>query len=292
MRRLRTRAQTRRMRGFISAGVIVIVSVLLIVSSMNGWISLSFLSVIPQHTILPVKNFIEGTIKDFRSVFEDSTLIAQENQRLQQELARMELEISGLSELKAENQRLRQLLQMDEKGDFEYVGARVMAMTPGNWLSEFSIDKGSRDGMSEGMPVVTSKGLVGKIVEVAPGMSMVRAVVDSRSALAGIVERTRDNGVVSGILQLDANGGLLQMMYLSSETELAIGDRVLTSGLEGEYPKGLLIGTVSQVSRGTDSVSGYVVISPAVDFLRIEEVLVITNAQPSAETEGLEGSGQ
>ncbi|MGI5900327.1 MAG: rod shape-determining protein MreC [Christensenellales bacterium] len=286
MRRLRTRAQTRRMRGFISAGVIVVVSVLLIVSSMSGWINLSFLSVIPQHTIIPVKNFIEKTVADFRSVFADSTLIAEENQRLHQELSRMELELAGLSELKAENQRLRQLLQIDERGEFEYVGARVMAMTPGNWLSEFSIDKGSGDGMREGMPVVTSKGLVGKITEVAPGMSMVRAVVDSRSALAGIVERTRDNGVVNGILQLDGSGGLLRMMYLSSETELAIGDRVLTSGLEGEYPKGLLIGTISQVSRGTASESGYVIISPAADFLRIEEVLVITNAQPAAEAEG------
>ena len=253
-------------------------SVLLIISSANGWINLSFLSAIPQYTVVPVKNFVEKTVSDFRSVFADSTLIAQENAKLLQEVTRLKLELEDHNELRLENRRLRELLEIDQAGEFEYTGAQVVAMTPGSWFSEFTINKGGTDGMVIGMPVVTPAGLAGKIVEVGPGISVVRAIVDSRSSLAGVVERTRDNGVVNGMLHMDGSGGLLRMVYLSAETELVIGDRILASGMEGGYPKGLLIGTVSEVSRRTANQSGYVVIAPAVDFLRIEEVLVITNA--------------
>jgi len=277
-RTYRSRIRTNRTRSLITAGAIVAVCAMLVVSSTLGWINLSFLSFIPQYTVVPIKNLIDRTASDFNALFVDTTQVEEENVRLKNELESMKLELAGIDELKAENERLRQLLSLGESLEYDYVGAGVIAMTPGIWFSEFTIDKGSGDGLAAGMPVMTAGGLVGKITEIAPSTSVVRSVVDSRSALAGIVERTRDSGIVKGILLAGGDANLLKMTYLSAETELVIGDRVLTSGLEGDYPKGLLVGTVSEVSRQASGSESYVILSPAVDFLRIEEVLVITNA--------------
>lgn len=282
-RTYRSRARTNRMRSLITAGVIIAVCAVLVASSMMGWINLSFLSFVPKYTVLPVKSFIDRTVDDFNTLFVDSTQVVEENVRLKNELEGMKLDLADIDELRAENERLRGLLGMAGKLEYSCVGASVIAMTPGSWFSEFTIDKGSGDGLAVGMPVMTASGLVGKITETAPSSSVVRSIVDSRSALAGIIERTRDSGIVKGILMAGDDANLLRMTYLSSETELIIGDRVLTGGLEGDYPKGLLVGTVTEVSRQTSSSEGYVILSPAVDFLRIEEVLVLTGtgeAQP------------
>ena len=148
-------------------------------------------------------------------------------------------------------------------------------MDPGNAFATFTIDRGSRHGVKLNDTVITPDGLVGRIYEVSEFHSVVVSIIDSRSSVGGICERTRDVGMVHGNLNMDQTGDQLRMLYLPADIDLSTGDRVVSSGLEKIFPKGILIGTVQSVSRDGE----YVTLTPAVDFRHLEEVLVITNYQ-------------
>lgn len=272
-----SKKRTRRLRAGIAAGVLVLISVFLLIASNQGWMSFSFLSEIPEYTVVPVKNFFVGTFQSVQGFFTDKSDLQAEILRLENELKALRIKSADLDDVRAENQRLRRLLDFQQREHYNAVAARVIAMTPGNWVSSFTIDRGSEDGIAQGMAVITPDGLVGRVVEVSDSTSVVRSIVDSLSSLAGMVERTRDHGVVNGMLDLNQQGNLLKMDYVQSDTDLTIGDRIITSGMEGIYPKGLLVGTVREISRRSENSVGYIIIRPAADFLRIEEVLVLTD---------------
>lgn len=125
------------------------------------------------------------------------------------------------------------------------------------------------------MAVVTADGLVGRIYEVGLNYSKVLSIIDSRSSVACVVERTRDNGVMRGKIESGSVDDACNMYYLPANHDVIPGDTVLTSGVDNLYPKGLPVGTVREVSRQTDSTEQYIVISPLADFLHLEEVLVL-----------------
>lgn len=274
----RVRAAQKRKRAIIAAAVLVALSAALVLGWQMDWFNLSFFEKIPQYTVVPVKKFVDKFGGYIGYLFEEDVDYEAELLKLQNQIKQMELQTESMDEVKKENNRLRALLGMKESGELAYTGASVIAMTPGNWFSSFTIDKGADDGLAPDMPVVTEKGLVGRIVGVSANTSVVRSIVDSQSAVAAIVEKTRDNGIVSGTLNISGSGDLMQMEYISDEATINIGDRILTSGLDGVYPKGILIGTVKAISRQMNSSSGTLVIQPSVDFKRIEEVLVVTGS--------------
>jgi len=164
------------------------------------------------------------------------------------------------------------------------VTARVSGKAPGFWFDTFLINRGLRDGIAVDMPVITPEGLVGRVVEVNYNYSKVQAIIDSGSAVSGMVDRTRDNGVVRGDPALNAEGGgLCRMHHLLLETDLLPGDKVITSGLDRIFPKNILIGEVTEVARGQSSVERTATISPAVDFAHLEIVMVITGQEAPAQ---------
>lgn len=261
--------------------VLFVLSALCVLASMLGWMNFSFLSRIPEYTVVPVKNFFEKTAEAVRVVFVDSAQIEAENVRLGRRIDQLEAELAAMSGVNEENERLRRLLGLAERVEYEFAGADVVAMMPGNWFTSFTIDAGTADGIDAGMPVIVGDGLVGVVREASTDTSLVRAVINTASATAVIVERTRDHGVARGVLAADGTY-ILEMSYLSSLTELQIGDRVLTSGMDAVYPEGLLVGAISEISRD-GSGKGYVHIAPAVDFLHVDEVLVLRTVAPAGE---------
>ncbi|MBE5761297.1 MAG: rod shape-determining protein MreC [Clostridiales bacterium] len=275
--KLSSRVKRRNIRIAIISGSLVLISAFLLFGSYMGFLDLSFLDFIPRYTIVPAKKAIDAVGEFFSDMFVDTTDLEADIISLQRELELKDLDTNEMEELRKENERLRQLLDFSAKDKLNYVGASVVAMTPGNWFSSFTIDAGANDGLKENMPVVTSDGLVGFLSEVSPNTSIVQSIVDSRSSLAGMVSRTRAHGVVNGTLYVRDNNNLMDMTYLVDDTSLAIGDVILTSGLEGIYPKGLVIGTVSEISRQTQDNIGSIIITPSVDFRRIEEVLVVVS---------------
>ena len=225
----------------------------------------------------------------FTSVFRPGTL-EDENQALKEQIAIYEYKINGMSEMEQENQRLKQMLNYIEQApEYDYIIGRVNMKEPGYWFDVFDINVGINQGVEEGDAVITPDGLAGRVLKVGGNYSTVVAIIDSRISVSAVIERTRDNGIVKGGMQLSDEGGLCSMSFLPLDADLQVGDRVVTSGLGGVFPKGLYVGQVSQVGTGTDK---QVVVKPAVDFLHLEEVMVVKEKAGSAGGDTGAGDGQ
>ncbi len=138
------------------------------------------------------------------------------------------------------------------------------------WFKTILIDRGTADGLREGMPVVASDGVVGQLVKVTAGSSRVLLLTDHASGIAGIVERSRARGVVKG-----KGGGRCSLDFTLHEEDVKVGDTIIASGIGGVFPKGLPIGEVTMVKKGEYGIFQTVELRPRVNISRLEEVLVI-----------------
>ena len=197
-----------------------------------------------------------------------------EDARLQ--ITDLKVQLVSLQEEAIENDRLKSLLNAKESSESQDpVYARVIARDPGVWFDTFSINAGTLSGVQVNMAVITADGLVGHVYEVGANYAKVMSLIDSRSAVACLIERTRDEGVMRGKIETWSETPECNMYYLPKVSDVAPGDVVLTSGTDTLYPKGLKVGTVAAVSREQESSERYIVVMPSVDFQHIEEVLVL-----------------
>jgi len=222
----------------------------------------------------------EGVSELFTTLRELRTL-RQENEALRELADRLMIENVRLKEAEAENESLRRLLKFTQANPHQrYRGAevvgRVIGRDPSNFFSYLTIDVGSDQGIRQGMPVVTDRGLVGRVTEVGFTSSKVLLIIDARSSVNALIQRSRASGVVEGML-----GGMLILKYISQDEQVGVGDVVLTSGLGGTFPKGIVIGQVVAVHRQDIEMFQQAQVRPTVDFGRLERVLVITDFQPS-----------
>lgn len=193
-----------------------------------------------------------------------------ENQRLEREILKSRKEAVLLKELSQENERLKKLLSFKEQSPHTLLAARIVARDPNNWSRGVVINKGSKQGIGQGNVVITDLGLVGKVLEVSANTSKIILISDLDNAVSARIQRTREEGLVSGTLL-----GAIVMRYLEKDSDAAPGDIVLTSGLTRNYPDAILIGEVREVKEEPQGLGRYCVINPAVDLNRLEEVLVI-----------------
>lgn len=212
----------------------------------------------------------------FMGLFGQSAL-QKENAQLQERIAQLEGQIALSQDLQQENERLREIANfVDTHQEYELLTARVTAKSSSYWFDTFTISAGRNSGVQVDMVVLTPDGLVGRVVDVGANWSKVRTVIDSESSVSAMIDRTRDVGVVRGSNNVDTlDSSRCYMYYLPYDNDLVPGDQVLTSGLGGVYPKGLLIGEVTEVSRAEDSTERVAVIETAVDFSSLEEVMVV-----------------
>ncbi|MDH4139017.1 MAG: rod shape-determining protein MreC [Coriobacteriia bacterium] len=194
-----------------------------------------------------------------------------QNEELRQRVAELE-------EARLENERLRTLVGFTEARKLEALGARVIARPTSSWESVIVIDRGTADGVEPGMPVLAPQGLLGQTVEVTEHSAKVRLIVDQRSGVAGMVQSTRAEGIVRGSVE-----GGLDMEYVSRETTVVAGDIVLTSGMGGVYPKGLLIGEVSKVDLPENALFSIIEVRPSARLQGVEEVIVLVGATSTAD---------
>jgi len=220
---------------------------------------------------------LTGSISGFFGGLFSSNDAARENAELQQRVAELESKLQDYDATVQENARLKELLGMAESmSDYEIVTARVIGKTPGVWFRQFTVNAGRDRGIEPNMIVMTGDGLMGRVVSVSDTFCKVMSLIDSDSGVPAIVERTRDYGVVCPIaVHTGEDGGdQLEMNYLPIDADVIPGDKILTSGIGGIYPKGLLIGQVSAVGTGEDSVKTVEIVSD-VDFRHVEEVMII-----------------
>jgi len=201
--------------------------------------------------------------------------VAHENQRLLKELGTSRQKIIQQSELEFENQRLRELLGFKRSLPSPVIAAEIIGKDPSAWFKTVIIDKGSTDGLRRGLPAVSPLGVVGQIIEVSARQSRLMLIIDRNSGADALVQRTRARGIVKGTSQDDC-----YLDYVLHADDVRVGDLVVSSGFDGVYPKGLLVGTVTAVDfKGGDFFKD-VQITPAVDFDKLEEVLIILESPP------------
>ena len=195
-----------------------------------------------------------------------------DNERLREEIEQIRNEYDYLLEREQENRRLRDLLDFKENAVYPTMAASVVGRSATHWYGTMILDKGSRDGVEKDMPVVTGRGLVGRIITTTERTSTVLLLLDPDSGAGGIVQRTRDHGVVLG---RPGGENILEMRLFQRESEVRSGDLILTSGLGEVYPKEIPIGTVKEVVRREYGLTTYALIEPFVDYDRLEEVLIL-----------------
>ncbi len=195
---------------------------------------------------------------------------AEENDRLKKELAALKQRTVDRDELELANRRLKKLLEFKKDLEFPMVAAEVVGIDPSAQFKTVIINKGTTAGVQPLMPVVCAQGAVGRIIWASPHYAKLLLLIDPNSGVDVIVQRSRARGVVEGALN-----GELHLKYVIHSDDVRPGDKVLTSGAAGVYPKGMLVGVVSAVHQEKDGAFKRVEISPAVDFGRLEEVLVL-----------------
>lgn len=191
-------------------------------------------------------------------------------EELNDEVDALRWQLLDLKELEQENIRLRGLLGFKQRSALRLVAARVIARSFEAWSSSVIIDKGKNSRIKTGMAVIDLQGLVGRVVEAADNSSRVMLINDPSQGIPGIVQRSRQDGLVNGTL-----GASLIMRYLPADAQIIKGDLIITSELSRSYPKGLLIGEVTDIGSDFSGLNRFAQIKPAAQLTSIEEVFVI-----------------
>ncbi|MBQ4518242.1 MAG: rod shape-determining protein MreC [Clostridia bacterium] len=231
-------------------------------------------------TILsPVQKFFSGIgngVGGFFNFVGDMKDFQQENLELKDQVDELSRQVRELEGYKEENERLRSLLELKSNSqDQDMVGASVIAKDPGNWFYTFTVDKGSNDGILVDDAVVSGQGLVGRVMEVGHNWSKVITIIDADSSVGASINRTQSLAIVDGDLSLADSDQCMMNFITNDSSTVVVGDTVVTSGLGGVYPAGLLIGTVSEIKSDSMGYSQHAIIETAVDFERIREVMIL-----------------
>ncbi len=247
---------------------------------------------------LPIQRLLRQAGNELRSatgVVGDAAALRDRNSELEQLVAQLTVENLRLKEVEAENVRLRSLLQFrDVNPSFTYKGGqvvgRIVASEPTSIAQSILIDIGSNNGIEPGMPVVTERGLVGRVTDVYSNAARVLLIIDSSSNVNTMLQNTRLRGVLRG-----RAGQLPIMDYLPQDQSILVGDIVVTSGEGGNFPVGIPVGQVVEVEQNDVEMFQRAVVRTTVDFSTLETVLVVTNFVPPSEqfgvSPGSQGSG-
>ena len=223
-----------------------------------------------------IQDSISYTLDQTVSAFENYVYLIhtrQENLQLLDENRKLLSSIASLQETQQENVRLRKLLVFQEKFHLETVAARVIAKDVSSEFRAIRINRGEASGVQKNMAVLTAEGVVGRVLRTTANTADIVTVLDLLSAVDSIVERSRARGIVEGMTD-----AVCQLKFALRTDDIQPGDLLVSSGLGGVFPKGAPVGVVSKVNRKAFGITQDVEVKPAVDFSKLEEVLVVTRA--------------
>lgn len=217
-----------------------------------------------------VGNRVGDAIGGIWSDYVDLVEVRKENKQLREAVKSLNSRIVEGREAALENNRLRGLLDLKGVNKAPSVAASVIGEDSSPWFKTLVINRGAADGVQEGMPVMAANGVVGQVIKVAAGSSRVLLLTDHASGIAAVVQRSRARGVVKG-----KGGGLCSLEFSLREEDVKVGDVVVTSGMGGVFPKGLVVGEVTMVKKGEYGIFQTIDVRPAVNMAKLEEVLVL-----------------
>jgi rod shape-determining protein MreC len=198
----------------------------------------------------------------------------KENEALKKMVNELKAQTVRLEELERENRRLRELLDFKQDIASPMLPAEIIATSPTPWMDTVVVDKGTKDGVQQGMPVVSEKGVVGYVLKTTRFVSTVMFATHYNCRIDAIVQRTRSHGVVGGLLE-----GHCRLFNVLRTEDISEGDLVVTSGFGNRFPRGLLIGVISKVKRKRFGLFQEAEIDPSVDFSKLEEVFILLKPQ-------------
>jgi rod shape-determining protein MreC len=205
------------------------------------------------------------TYVDWKSVWNENLVLRADSERLR-------LQALEVEETRQENSRLRRLLALRERLPLSTLAGEVIGREAGGWVRAITVNRGHGSGIARQAPVIVPEGLIGRVVQVRSGASVIQLVNDPASTVGAMIQRTRTAGLVEG-----EAGGAIRFKFMARDgAQVALGDLVVTSGLGSQFPKGLPIGRVVTVEDKGSALFHFAVIAPVVDFSRVEEVLLVT----------------
>lgn len=226
--------------------------------------------------IIPIQNgltYLKNKLEGNNDFFSDINNLKTENEELKQKNNELEQRLREFEILKAENATLKEYMKMTEKyPEYSTVPAYIIQKDISNFSSTIVINIGSEDGIEPNMTVISEAGLVGHVISVTEHTAKVQTIIDSASSVSGVVSTSREGLLLKG--QLDSKREL-KASYIPTETSLVQADTVETSGMGGIYEKGILIGYIKEIVNTKNVTDRYAIIETAVDFEKIETVLVI-----------------
>ena len=225
-----------------------------------------------QHTVLAPAELAAGWVERGVGTY-------WENERLRQRATTLQMEVDALRAERGENSRLRRLLELEQRHPFFLVAADVAGRTLDRLGGSLTLDKGTKEGVTANLAILTPEGLVGRVERATFDQARVLTILHRDCAVAARVARTRVEGVIRWGF---GDQPTLHLLYVSSQEDVKPGDLVVTSGQGGIFPEGIRIGTVDRVGLEPNGLMKEIVVRTAVDFRGLEQVLVYTPSQAGA----------
>ncbi len=264
-------------KGEIAGIIITIIMLIIIVLLTNVNINkISNVENVFSSVVMPIQNslvYLKNKIKGNDSFFQNIDKLKAENEELKQKNSELEQKLREFEIIKSENETLKEYMNLKEKyNDYKGIPAYVINKDISNFGSTIIINVGKKDGIEPNMTVISDKGLVGYIISTTNTTSKVQTIIDTATAVSATISTSRDSIIVRGTL--DANY-TLKATYIPTDAKLLQGDTIETSGIGGIYPKGIKIGTIKEIMNTKNITDRYAIVETAVDFSKLETVLVI-----------------
>lgn len=222
---------------------------------------------------------VTGSISSYFQSFSNLRTAQTENDELKQEVQKLKVEVQTAQSMKAENERLKSLLELKEHTPYNFLAAQIIGRDASAWFSTSIINRGSLDGVKLNMPIVTNGGLVGRVTAVSPLTAQIDLITKNKSgvgAVIGELDGSNTLGVISGSGKKD----LLEMGYVPGSVEVAVGEVVYTTGQDGIYPAGLKLGEVVEVRPGSATVAKQIFVKPSAGLSSMQEVAILLYEPP------------
>ncbi len=264
----------RKYQSITVAAVLLIISLTVLSFSAIRLSETGFLRKMVLEAAAPVEDTINISLQNLHDVWKRYLFLVgleDENRRLRKQNADLTEQLNRYREGSLEAMRLQKLLDLREGFPQRAVAARVIDRNRSSLFKTLLINKGTADGLRVGLAVLSDQGVVGRIIEISWHASRVLLLIDGNSNIDGLIQRSRAQGILQG-----AGSAGCSLKYISRAEEVLAGDVVISSGLSGVFPKGLLLGVVTGASRKEGGLFQKIDVAPAVDFEKLEEVLALT----------------
>ena len=240
------------------------------------------------YVIVPFQKGINaiGTALDGATAgIQNKQALVKENKKLQKKVDELTSENSRLTQSISELERLQKLYKLDQDySQYDKVAANVISMDTGNWFANFTINKGTKDGVQKDCNVIAGSGLVGIVTEAGSNWATVRSIIDDSSNVSSMVINTTDNCFVEGDLELMNTGQIRLTELLDEDDEVEVGDEIVTSNISVSYLEGIPVGYISELSYDSNKLTKSGTVTPIADFQHLQEVLVILEKKDVPET--------